>query len=97
MSKKKEILASVLPKPENKRKKLLFLFISLVIAISIFTYIRTSDLSNGQDFDNDVYYHIKAGDMFSYFATTKEFPWTVMSIWKTTFYDKELGFHGIIF
>lgn len=95
MSKKKINSGVVYQKTNNWT--LLFLVASFIVTIVVFTYIRTSDLLPGQDFDNDVYYHIKAGDLFSYFATTKEFPWTEMSIWKTTFYDKELGFHGIIF
>ncbi len=51
----------------------------------------------GVDLGIDVYYHIKAADMFPFISTTKQFPWTEMSIWKTNFYDKELGFHAILY
>lgn len=94
---KKKRTETVVVKPESKYKMLVLLAVSFVIAISIFAYVRSYDLYPGQDFDNDVYYHIKAGDLFPYFSTTKEFSWTEMSVWKTNFYDKELGFHGVIF
>ena len=51
----------------------------------------------GADFGTDVYYHIRVSDIFPFVATTQKFPWTEMSIWKHSFYDKELGFHAVIY
>ena len=81
----------------NERKYIWLLIGSIALTVVVFLYIRSSCLIPGADYGVDVYYHIKAGDLFPFFATTKQFPWTEMSIWKTNFYDKELGFHAIIY
>jgi hypothetical protein len=81
----------------QNKKFILFLIISTLISFVLLIFLRVSNVYSGADYGVDVYYHIKAGDMFPFFATTKVFPWTEMSIWKTHFYDKELGFHLIIY
>ena len=70
---------------------------SFIVCFSIFTLIRIHFAPEGGDYGIDVYYHIKAAEVFPFISTTKIFPWVEMSIWKTHFYDKELGFHFILF
>jgi len=82
---------------EPKRRSFWILIISIVVTFTVFMYIRANCIIPGSDYGVDVYYHIKAGDMFGFFSTSKQFPWAEMSLWKTNFYDKELGFHAIIF
>ena len=81
----------------NNKISLLLLIIFSVITYYLVVFLRIHNLVPGADYGADVYYHIKAGDMFPFIATTKIFPWTELSIWKTHFYDKELGFHFIIY
>ncbi|MCP4179740.1 MAG: hypothetical protein GY756_18430, partial [bacterium] len=76
---------------------LFLLIISFTVTFLLFIFYRMAMFDKGGDLGLDVYYHIKAADMFPYISTTKHFPWTEMSIWKTNFYDKELGFHAILY
>jgi hypothetical protein len=84
-------------KPDCDKKLLILLIISALISFTLLIFLRISNISPGVDYGVDVYYHIKVSDSFSYFATTKVFPWVEMSILKTNFYDKGIGFHLIIF
>ncbi|MCP4176170.1 MAG: hypothetical protein GY756_00210 [bacterium] len=81
---------------ENK-KYLIYLTVSILITWLLFLYLRLLALHEGVDFGVDVYYHIKAADLFPFISQSKQFPWTEMSIWKMGFYDKELGFHAILY
>ena len=76
---------------------LFLLIISFIVTFLIFIFYRLAMFDKGFDLGVDVYYHIKVADMFPFISTTKHFPWTEMSIWKTNFYDKELGFHAILY
>ncbi len=78
-------------------KGLLLLAVSTTITFILFLILRIISVEPGCDFGIDVFYHIKAGDLFPFLSTTKQFPWTEMSSWKLQFYDKELGFHAIIY
>ena len=82
---------------ESKNRTFWVVIASIVVTFIAFMYIRSTCVLAGADYGVDVYYHIKAGDMFQFFSTTKQFPWTEMSVWKTNFYDKELGFHAVIY
>lgn len=83
----------------NKFRERYFLLTaaSIIITFLILYLIRSLSLGFGSDIGVDVYYHVKAGDMFTYISSTKQFPWVEMSLWKTAFSDKELGFHFILF
>jgi hypothetical protein len=81
----------------QNKKIVILLIASTLISFALLIFLRISNVYPGADYGVDVYYHVKAGDLFPYFATTKVFPWTEMSVWKTHFYDKELGFHLIIY
>ena len=75
----------------------ILLLASALICFALLIFLRCSNIYQGADYGVDVYYHIKAGDLFPFFATTKTFPWAEMSIWNTNFYDKEMGFHFLIY
>ncbi|MBT3377249.1 MAG: hypothetical protein HN742_05140 [Lentisphaerae bacterium] len=48
------------------------------------------------DLSFDAPYHVTMGDLFNQAATGRTFPWTQLSIWRTHFCDKELGFHALL-
>jgi hypothetical protein len=82
---------------KDNKKYLIYLVVSIIITWLLFLYLRLLSLHEGIDFGVDVYYHIKAADLFPFISHSKQFPWTEMSIWKMGFYDKELGFHAILY
>ena len=82
---------------KTNKHYLLLLLLSAIVCLSSLIFLRAGNIFPGSDYGVDVYYHVKVSDMFPFIATTKMFPWAEMSIWKTHFYDKELGFHFIIF
>ena len=94
---KKEVKLKETVELQRKDYSFIFLIGSMIITFIAFLFIRTSCIKAGIDYGVDVYYHIKAADMFPFMATTKQFPWTEISLWKTNFYDKELGFHAVIY
>jgi hypothetical protein len=79
------------------KKLLILLIVSALVSFALLIFLRVSNISPGVDYGVDVYYHIKVSDLFSYFATTKVFPWVEMSIMKTNYYDKSIGFHLMIY
>ena len=82
---------------ESQGRTFWILIVSIIVTFTVFIYLRSTCVIPRADYGVDVYYHIKAGDMFPFISTTKQFPWTEMSLWKTNFYDKELGFHAVIY
>ncbi|MCF7791014.1 MAG: hypothetical protein K9M56_03345 [Victivallales bacterium] len=81
----------------QNNKYLLLLAASSTLCYFLLSFLRVLPVPPGIDYGVDVYYHIKAGEMFPFFATTKVFPWVEMSVWKKHFYDKELGFHFLLY
>ena len=82
---------------KNESKIILFLTIMIAFtALSTLFFLRLYNLKNGYEYGVDVFYHIKMGDFFPKVCMDKTFSWTQLSIWKTNFYDKELGFHILL-
>ena len=53
-------------------------------------------MMNGGEISIDGFYHAGMGKLGPGVFTAKQFPWTDLAIWKTTFADKELLYHFIL-
>ena len=82
---------------KSGKDNLLIIFLSVFVCTLAIAAVRLYYLHDNCDLATDVFYHIKISDMFPDFIFIKKFPWTQLSVWKTNFYDKELGFHIIIY
>jgi len=78
--------------PQNIRNKVI---LAVCIPFLILVFLRINVLDNG-DVGEDVYYHVTMADLGPHAITAKTFPSMTMSIWETTFADKELLFHLLL-
>ena len=80
----------------KKRKNIILLIVAVFVAFSSIAYKRISNLKSGEEYGIDAFYHVKMADGGPLICLQKTFPHTTMSIWKESFYDKELGFHLVL-
>lgn len=69
--------------------------LAVCIPFLVLAFLRIGALGNGE-IGEDVYYHVTMADLGPHAITAKFFPFTTMSIWETTFADKELLFHFLL-
>ena len=85
-------------KPENAWKDS-DLRIAACVFVVLLGYLGTVHLKALQpdcDVSTDAPYHITMADLFGELALGKHFPPMAKSVWKHTFYDKELAFHAFL-
>ena len=75
----------------------IYSYISITVVLIIYSDLRLSMIPYGWEVDVDVFYHVRMADFFPDVCISKVFPWTQLSIWKDHFYDKELGFHAVLY
>ena len=71
-------------------------FIFALLALIVYSLLRIYYLKGGYEYGVDAFYHVRMAEFFPSVCFEKTFPWTQLSIWKTNFYDKELGFHALL-
>jgi hypothetical protein len=81
----------------RKRLILGFGLVATVLALSGWLLLlRYANLTTGEN-SFDCYYHVRMADLGPSMWTTREFSATMMSVWTDSFYDKELGFHALLY
>ncbi|MBV9463011.1 MAG: hypothetical protein JO317_02180, partial [Verrucomicrobiae bacterium] len=71
-------------------------WLALLPAFLWLAFLRLGELPPGNENSADAYYHVQMARLFPHAAMADQFPWTTLSIWENTFYDKELLFHGVV-
>lgn len=58
--------------------------------------VRIVSHDPGREREVDAFYHAGMADGFPQSCVVRSFPWTTLSVWNSTFYDKELLYHGAL-
>lgn len=69
---------------------------AVFFTLAVVAYIHGKSWRPDTDLSMDSPYHIAMADLFTTAAVQKNFPWTKLSVWENSFYDKELGFHVLL-